>query len=108
LARFYQALVDGRILSADLLRQAVTAQTTGTDLVFGGSNSWGLGFAVSAGDFGMGGLGGSYAGVSRTGGKAGDDYYIVAFVTGSMGNHDRIDRIENTFRECLGLAPLEA
>jgi hypothetical protein len=26
-------------------------------------------------------------------------------VTGSVGSHDRVDTVENTLRECLGLAP---
>jgi hypothetical protein len=29
-------------------------------------------------------------------------------VTGSVGSHDRVDTLENTLRECLGLAPLPA
>jgi CubicO group peptidase (beta-lactamase class C family) len=106
LARFYQALIDGRILTLDLLRQATTAQTTGIDQVFGDTNSWGFGFGVTPDGFGMAGLGGSYAGASHEGETAGEGFYIVAFVTGSMGTHDRIDRIENAFRDCVGLAPL--
>jgi len=27
-------------------------------------------------------------------------------VTGSAGNHDRVDTLENILRECLGLPPL--
>ena len=48
----------------------------------------------------MGGLGGSYAGTSRAGG------YTIAFVTGSAGNHDRLDALEGTLRDSLGLPPL--
>jgi CubicO group peptidase (beta-lactamase class C family) len=107
LARFYQALLDGAILSSDLLQQAITAQTTGTDQVFGGSNSWGLSFSVFPDGFGMAGLGGSYAGAGHLGPTSDDGCYVLAFVTGSMGTHDRVDRIENAFRECVGLAPLE-
>ncbi len=51
--------------------------------------------------YGMGGTGGSFAAASTVGG------YAIAFVTGSMGNHDRAATVENTFRECLGLAPLD-
>ena len=51
--------------------------------------------------YGMGGTGGSFAAASTVGG------YAIAFVTGSMGTHDRAATIENTFRECLGLAPLD-
>lgn len=49
---------------------------------------------------GMGGLGGSYGGMSTAGG------YAVSFVTGSAGSHDRADAVENTLRDCLGVPPL--
>ena len=52
--------------------------------------------------YGMGALGGSYGGASTAGG------YTVGFVTGSVGSHDRVDKLENTLRECLGLAPIPA
>jgi hypothetical protein len=84
-----------------MLAQAVTPQRTGPDLVFGHEASWGLGFAIDGDDgYGMGGLGGSYAGASRAGG------YTIAFVTGSAGNHDRLDALEGTLRDCPGLPPL--
>jgi hypothetical protein len=67
--------------------------------VFGGHNAFGLGFGVDADGFGMGGLGGSYGGASRAG-------YAIAFVTGSMGSHDRASSVENALRTCLGLPPL--
>jgi len=59
----------------------------------------GLDFAVglSPDGYGMGGLGGSYGGASTEGG------YTLGFVTGSAGNHDRVDTLENILRECLGL-----
>ena len=50
--------------------------------------------------FGMGGTGGSVGWASVVGD------YAFGFVTGSMGNHDRADRLENAFRSCLGLAPI--
>jgi CubicO group peptidase (beta-lactamase class C family) len=96
-AGFYQALVAGDVLSAGMLAEAVTAQSTGVDRVFGQPNSWGLGFGVDDDGYGMGGLGGSYGGVSAAGG------YTVGFVTGSIGNHDRVDALENALRSCLGL-----
>jgi CubicO group peptidase (beta-lactamase class C family) len=100
LATFYQALVDGRILSQGLLGEATTAQCRGADRVFGWENAWGLGFGVDADGFGMGGLGGSYAGMSVAGG------YVIAFVTATMGTHDRVDHLDNVLRGCLGLPPL--
>jgi len=45
----------------------------------------------------MGGLGGSYGGTSTTGG------YSIGFVTGSAGGFDRVDRLEEALRGCLGL-----
>lgn len=101
-AGFYHALATGRLLSPGMLAEAVTPHCTGPDRVFGGDNAWGLGFGISDDGYGMGGLGGSYAGTSTEGG------YSVGFVTGSVGSHDRVDTLENTLRECLGLAPFPA
>jgi CubicO group peptidase (beta-lactamase class C family) len=98
LVAFYESLLAGRILSSDLLAEATRAQRVGPDLVFGGDKSWGLGFGVDEEGFGMGGLGGSYAGVSVSGG------YVLAFVTGSMGKHDRVDDLEDVLKKCLGVA----
>jgi len=62
----------------------------------------GAGFGISQDGYGMGGLGGSYAGTNTAGG------YTIGFVTGSAGNFDRVDMLENTLRDCLGLAPIPA
>jgi hypothetical protein len=35
--------------------------------------------------------------VSVTGG------YVLAFVTGSMGSHDRVDDLDDALKRCLGL-----
>jgi CubicO group peptidase (beta-lactamase class C family) len=99
-AGLYAALLQGRILSLDVLREATTAQCEGIDAVFGHQNAWGLGFAVDADDFGMGGLGGSYGGASTGGG------YAFGFVTGTMGDDDRAVDLENALRTCLGLPEL--
>ena len=99
-AGFYHALDAGTLLSPGMLAEAVTPQFTGPDQVFGFDAEWGLGFAINEDGYGMAGLGGSYGGMSTEGG------YAVAFVTGSAGTHDRLDTLENTLRECLGLGPL--
>ena len=99
-AGFYQALAAGRLLSPGMLAEAVTPQCAGPDRVFGGHAAWGLGFGISPDGYGMGGLGGSYGGASTEGG------YTLGFVTGSAGNHDRVDTLENILRECLGLPPI--
>ena len=98
-AGLYAALLSGTLLSPALLAEATTVASRGTDRVFGHENAWGLGFAVEdGGGYGMGGLGGSYAGTA--------DGYAIGFVTGTMGDHDRVDRVENVFRDCVGLPPL--
>ena len=99
-AGLYAALLGGDLLSPGLLAQATTAQCSGVDAVFGEQAAWGLGFAVDGGGFGMGGTGGSYAGAI--------DGYAFAFLTAAMGSHDRSTMVENAFRDCLGLPPLDA
>jgi hypothetical protein len=59
-------------------------------------------FAEVADGYGMGGLGGNYGGTCTDGG------YTIGFVTGSVGNFDRADALENALRGCLGLPPLPA
>jgi CubicO group peptidase (beta-lactamase class C family) len=99
-AGFYHLLEAGRLLSPAMLAEAVTAQCAGPDRVFGHDAAWGLGFGISPDGYGMGGLGGSYGGASTAGG------YTLGFVTGSAGNHERVDALENVLRDCLGLPPL--
>lgn len=99
IAGFYAALLQGTAIARTLLAEATRVQASGRDQVFGGPNAFGLGFGIDANGFGMGGLGGSYGGVSGDG-------YAIGFVTGSMGNHDRATRVENALRACLGLPAL--
>src|SRR5262252_4555320 len=99
-AGFYHELMAGGALSATMLAEAVTPQGTGPDRVFGGPSSRGLGFGLGDDGFGMGGLGGSYGGTSSTGG------YSLGFVTGSVGDFDKVDALENALRSCLGLPPV--
>ena len=97
-AGLYAALLRGELLSPGLLREATTVQCAGPDRVIGAEVEWGLGFGVHPGGFGMGGTGGSYAGAGEG--------YAFGFVTGSMGDHERCDRVENAFRDCVGLPPI--
>ncbi|HEY7324451.1 MAG TPA: serine hydrolase domain-containing protein [Streptosporangiaceae bacterium] len=99
-AGFYHELMAGGLLDAALLAEAVTPQCTGRDRVFGELNAWGLGFGLSDDGYGMGGLGGSYGGTSSAGG------YSIGFVTGSAGDFDRLEALENALRSCLGLPPV--
>jgi CubicO group peptidase (beta-lactamase class C family) len=98
-AGFYQALATGKLLSIGMLADALHPQCTGQDQVMGEDNTWGLGFGLDEDGYGMGGLGGSYGGASTAGG------YTVGFVTGTVGDFDRIDALEKTLRECLGIPP---
>jgi len=100
-AGFYAALVNGEVLSADLLAAATSPVTSGEDLVLGGDNAWGLGFSVDENGFGMGGIGGHIGWWDTTGD------YAFAFVTAHLGDYDRMDRCESALRDCLGLPPLE-
>jgi CubicO group peptidase (beta-lactamase class C family) len=97
----YVALLDSALLSTALRDEMATAQCSGVDAVMGGDTAWGLGVAVDADGFGMGGTGGNLGWASQAGG------YAYGFVTGSVGTHDRSDLVENALRDCLGLPPLE-
>jgi CubicO group peptidase (beta-lactamase class C family) len=96
MAQMYVDLVAGRILSAPLVAEMTTARSSGPDRVFGHDVSWGLGVAVDDDGFGMGGSGGHFAGWSAVGG------YALGFVTGTMGSHERVDRIDGALREVIG------
>lgn len=96
-AGLYAALLRGELLSHALLQETVSVQCSGVDRVFGHENAWGLGFGVDDEGFGMGGLGGSYGGACSSGG------YAFAFVTGTMGSHERTERVENAVRGAIGL-----
>jgi CubicO group peptidase (beta-lactamase class C family) len=100
-AGLYAALLQGTLLSPAILREATSAQCSGPDAVFGHDNAWGLGFLVEPDGFGMGGLGGSVGWADTAGG------YAFGFVTAAMGTDERGVLIENEFRSCLGLPPLE-
>ena len=104
-AQMYVDLVAGRILSADLVTEMSSAQTSSmqssrVDRVMGGEVSWGFGVVVDEDGFGMGGTGGHYGGWSRVGG------YAFAFLTSVMGTHDRGERVEAALREVIGAPAL--
>lgn len=99
-AGFYVALAQGRLLSPALLAELVRTRGEEPDLVFGGEREWGLGVAVDADGYGMGGTGGSFGWWSASG------RYAAAFLTGHVGTHDRGERLENAVREVLDLPPL--
>ena len=104
LAGFYHALAAGRLLSPGMLAEAVTPQRTGPDLVFGHEASVGARLRGSMATTATAWA--DWAGTTAAPSTAGG--YTIAFVTGSAGNHDRLDALENTLRDCLGLPPFPA
>jgi CubicO group peptidase (beta-lactamase class C family) len=102
IAEFYAAFGAGRVVGPSLLAEATAIQCSGVDRVMGQQQAWGLGFGIDPDGYGMGGLGGSYGRWCPDGG------YSFAFVTGTLGSHDREIRLENCVRECLALPPLTA
>ncbi|MBA2953315.1 serine hydrolase [Nocardioides sp. MAH-18] len=99
-AGFYVALAQGRLVAPALVQEISRGCGIEPDLVIGGDHDWGLGVAVDADGYGMGGTGGSFGWWSEAG------QYAAAFLTGHVGTHDRGDRLENGVREVLGLPPL--
>lgn len=99
-AGLYAALSEGRLLGQQLREEMVTGQGEEPDLVIGDVREWGLGVVLDEDGFGMGGVGGSFGWASTRGG------YAFAFLTGHIGDQGRGDRLENAFREVLGLPPV--
>lgn len=96
----FVALLGSRLISRSLRDEMVTIHCSGVDAVMGSDTAWGLGVAVDADGFGMGGTGGSLGWASPVGG------YAYGFVTGTAGTHERSDVVENALRGCIGLPPL--
>jgi CubicO group peptidase (beta-lactamase class C family) len=84
-ARFYDLLLRGKLISDDLLVEATKPQWTGVDALLGEERSWGLGFALDVDGFGMGGIGGSLGWADPEHGLA------FGFVTTQLGTHDRAE-----------------
>jgi CubicO group peptidase (beta-lactamase class C family) len=97
----FAALLETSLISGSLLEEMTTIHCSGADAVMGSETAWGLGVAIDPDGYGMGGTGGSLGWASRAGG------YAYAFVTGTVGTHERSDIVENALRGCLGLPPLE-
>jgi CubicO group peptidase (beta-lactamase class C family) len=107
-AGLYAAPLERRILLPGLLDDATSIQCQGLDQVFGVENAWGLGFGVENAwglgfgveddTFGMGGLGGAYAGACSSG------RYAIGYLSGSMTDHAAATALENALRSCIGLA----
>ncbi len=99
-AEFYVDLAHGRLVSPALVEELKQRHGEEPDLVVGGDREWGLGVAMDADGYGMGGTGGSFGWWSEQG------QYAAAFLTGHVGTHDRGERLENAARHVLGRPPL--
>jgi CubicO group peptidase (beta-lactamase class C family) len=99
--QLFVALLDSTLISGPIRQEMTTAHCSGVDAVMGAETAWGLGVAVDADGFGMGGTGGSAGWASLAGG------YAYGFVTGTAGTHERCNLVENALRGCLGLPALE-
>jgi len=90
IARFYAAVLDGR------LPAMAVPQYTGPDLFLEREVTWGLGVQIEPGDeWGQGGLGGN-AGWARPA-----DGLAVAYVTRRLGDFAAVDRIDEALRNLM-------
>jgi CubicO group peptidase (beta-lactamase class C family) len=87
IARFYAAILDGR------LPALAVPQHTGTDLFIESEVTWGLGVQVEPdGTWGQGGLGGNAGWADPSRGLA------IAYVTRRLGDFTAVDRIEEALK----------
>lgn len=102
LARFYAALGAGgtlggvRLFSRELVAEATRPQLVARDRVLDRTVAWCLGVQADTedGGFGMGGLGGNL-------GWWDGRRYAIGYVTRRLGDHARIDAVEDVLREVL-------
>ena len=85
-----------RLLSQELVTEAIRPQLVAPDLVLGRTAAWCLGVQADLedGGFGMGGLGGNLGWWAEEG-------YGIGYVTRRLGDHERVDVVETVFRELL-------
>jgi CubicO group peptidase (beta-lactamase class C family) len=97
LAGLYAALLadDGRVLPRALLAEALAPQAVGTDRLLQQEATWTLGFRLDGSFVGMGGIGGSSAGLDTERG------YALAYVTRRLAGHDRGDACYDALERCL-------
>lgn len=90
LARFYAALLAGRLLSPELTAEMTRAQYTGPDLLLGRTVAWTFGMQLEpGGDWGMGGIGGSCGYAVPERGLA------VGYVTRRLSAAERLDPLHD-------------
>lgn len=97
LAGLYAALLarDPKLLPAGLLAEALSPQAVGPDRVLGEEATWTLGWRRDGGFVGMGGIGGSSAGMDEERG------YALAYVTRRLAGHDRSNACYDALEACL-------
>jgi CubicO group peptidase (beta-lactamase class C family) len=97
LAGLYATLLadDGRVLPRELLAEALAPQAVGTDRLLRREATWTLGFGLEGTFVGMGGIGGSSAGMDTGRG------YAMAYVTRRLASHDRADACFDALEGCL-------
>ncbi len=97
LAALYAALLaaDDRLLPAGLRAEALAPQAVGVDRLLAEETVWTLGFGRDGGFVGMGGIGGSSAGMDL------DRGYAMAYVTRRLADHDRSNACYDALEACL-------
>jgi CubicO group peptidase (beta-lactamase class C family) len=81
---------------APILDEAIRPQATGRDVLLDMDVTWGLGFGLLDGGFGMGGIGGSLGWADPGRGVA------LAYVTTRMGGFDRAEALERALLSSVG------
>jgi len=97
LASFYAALLarDSRVLPRAVRDEALAPQAVGPDRLLGEEATWTLGWRRDGGWVGMGGIGGSSAGLDE------DRGYALAYVTRHLDSHDRSNACYDALEACL-------
>jgi len=97
LAGLYAALLaaDPRLLPSAILAEALAPQAVGPDRLLGQEATWTLGWRREGGFVGLGGIGGSSAGMDENRG------YAFAYVTRRLAGHDRSNACYDALEACL-------
>ncbi|MBO3752651.1 beta-lactamase family protein [Streptosporangiaceae bacterium NEAU-GS5] len=97
LAGLYAALLAGepRLLPSAVLDEALKPQAVGVDRLLDQEATWTLGWRREGGFVGLGGIGGSSAGMDL------DRGYALAYMTRRLAGHDRSDACYDALEACL-------
>jgi len=86
---------DPRVLPPGLLAEALAPQAVGVDLLLDEEATWTLGWRRAGGFVGLGGIGGSSAGMDTERG------YALAYTTHRLAGHDRSNACYDALEACL-------